>query len=881
MDEYQLRAIGTIWSAKDMPANTVVNPQIEEIITAVCGLLTKTNPKSVLITGEKGVGKSTVINLVSKTLTSRNWMIFNASAGNVMAGQRYIGDLEMNVQKVLEGLKTRKNSLWSVPRFQELYYGGRHEYSPVSILDQILPEVESGGLKMIGEIDSKNFEKLVQLRPQVLSAFEIVRISTSTKEFTLDLAQEWVKSDNRKQMWKGFSKKSLEEVYYLAKQYLSHKENPGCLIDLLKQTKVVVEAKGQIKDPIVTEDFIQSLSNITGLPTSILDDKEKLELEELKAHFATKVIGQDDAVSTLVERIAMIKAGLTDPTRPSAVFLFVGPTGTGKTEIAKALAEYLFGSEDRLIRMDMSEFQTQESTYKILGDAADVAENSALVNQIRSNPFSVVLLDEFEKAHPKIWDLFLQVFDDGRLTDQRGANADFRHSIIIMTSNLGASLPSSSRIGFQKTDAVDMEENITESISGTFRPEFINRIDKVVAFKPLSKAVAKNILKNELKKVLKRRGFRRRKWELDLEDSAIEFLLEKGFSTKMGARPLKRAIEKYLLAPLAITIVNHNFPKGDQFLLVSGGKDKLKVEFIDPDEPDYTWQQKKQILASQKEKSQELTITNIIADAQGVSSEFHAIEKALKALNDLVKVKELEENKTQHIEAMSALDFWDNPERQRILSEIEFIDRFEAALETSNNLFNRLDDPSKERLSYDPRLIKKLAQRIYLLNEAFISFEQEIEQDAYLYIAYTKDAEDYGQVIEEMYKGWSKSRKMDLRHIKTVDDTVENSIYFSISGFGAFKILREEAGHHVFEIVENKEEKAKKYKVKVGVLPRKLADYKDLKSSALIKRFDAFDFSSVCRRYKLSKSPLIRDLKKNWQTGKVEKVFGGDFDLMS
>jgi ATP-dependent Clp protease ATP-binding subunit ClpC len=168
----------------------------------------------------------------------------------------------------------------------------------------------------------------------------------------------------------------------------------------------------------------------------------------LRAFFERRVLGQPEAVDCLVERVAMVKAGLTDPTRPQGVFLFVGPTGTGKTEIAKTLAEFLFGSPERMIRLDMSELQTWESQARILGEADETSDSAALVNQIRKQPFSVVLLDEFEKAHPTVWDLFLQVFDDGRLTDKRGNTADFRHSVIILTSNLGATLPHGASVGF-------------------------------------------------------------------------------------------------------------------------------------------------------------------------------------------------------------------------------------------------------------------------------------------------------------------------------------------------------------------------------------------------------------------------------------------------
>jgi ATP-dependent Clp protease ATP-binding subunit ClpC len=813
-------------------------------------------------------------------LKPKGWLVFKAGSSNLMAGQRYIGDLEKNLQLVIQGLMTKKKNLWIVPRFQEMYYGGRHEFSPVSILDQILPAVENGDIRIIGEIDSVNLEKIIQYRPEVLNNFEIIRLGSSSQEFTIDLAHEWIKKEKEQEIWKHLDREDLKEIYFLANQYLSHSENPGGLMELIKQTKQNFKSTRKLNAKIELHDFVNSLSSISGLPTNILDDREKLDLEDLKEHFYKKVIGQDDAVNTIVERIAMIKAGLTDPSKPSGVFLFVGPTGTGKTEIAKALAEYLFGTADRLIRLDMSEYQTPDSTFKIFGAATDIAESAALVNSIRKNPFSVVLLDEFEKAHPNIWDLFLQVFDDGRLTDQRGAIADFRHCIIILTSNLGASMPSNKRIGFgTKHEYKEVDANIMKGIEQTFRPEFVNRLDKIVVFNPLTKSIAKQILKGELKNILKRRGLRRRQWELDMDESAIDFLLEKGFSTTLGARPLKRAIEKYLLAPLAITIVNHNFPKGDQFLLVSSGKNKLKVEFIDPDEPEYTWDQKKQIVEDQSAKLKDLSIKDVVLDARGTLSEFKLIASELKELNTLRSNLDLEFKKNQLLEHMSDPDFWNEAGRFEVLSEIEFLDRFESTLSNASNLFHRLEDPEKERLTYDPRLIKKIAEKLYLLSMAIDAYQNGVPQDCLLEIHYNEKDNAIAKRVVQMYTAWAKNRNMKLESVHKRTEAMECFEYFTIAGFGAYSILESESGYHLFERKDEKTNELIKQKVQVKVLPMEDKDYRRKDFTFAIQRFEKFGRLTNTRRYKFQKSPLIKDVKQNWQTGKVERVMNGDLDL--
>jgi len=253
--------------------------------------------------------------------------------------------------------------------------------------------------------------------------------------------------------------------------------------------------------------------------------------------------------------------------------------------VAKALASFVFGDPARMIRLDMTELAQEMAIGRILGEPVPDAGHVALVDRIRTQPFSVVLLDEFEKAHPAVWDLFLQVFDDGRLTDRRGRTADFRHAILILTSNLGGQVPAGATLGFSDESGRFSAGSVERAVGRAFRKEFLNRIDRVIVFRPLARDTMRQVLKKQLRESFSRRGLRNRQWAVEWDEAALEFLLERGFTVDLGARPLQRAIERYVLAPLARTIVDHEVPHGDQFLFVHRERDGCRWSSSIPTPP--------------------------------------------------------------------------------------------------------------------------------------------------------------------------------------------------------------------------------------------------------------------------------------------------------
>jgi ATP-dependent Clp protease ATP-binding subunit ClpC len=283
--------------------------------------------------------------------------------------------------------------VWVFPGFEDALWSGQHSRSPRELLDALLPFVETGQLSIVGELEPAAYELLVQQRPRVSSAFETFRLESLTRGEVLAVATHW-----RDAVGAKIDGATIDETYDLAQHYLPGVGAPAGVMRLLKAT-LADRADEQIR----AHHVVETLSEATGLPLHVVDPETPLDLDEVRQFFSSRVLGQEEAVECLVERIALIKAHLTDPGRPLGVFLFVGPTGTGKTELAKTLAEFLFGSPDRLVRLDMSEFQSEDSFERLLADSTSQAEAATLISSVRAKPFSVVLLDEFEKAHHKIW----------------------------------------------------------------------------------------------------------------------------------------------------------------------------------------------------------------------------------------------------------------------------------------------------------------------------------------------------------------------------------------------------------------------------------------------------------------------------------------------
>jgi ATP-dependent Clp protease ATP-binding subunit ClpC len=879
-----LATIGRFWTA-DEDALLIEHALIAESILTCEAALTASPARSVLLVGEARTGKTSVARCAARRLATRGFSVFEASAAELMAGQIYIGELEGRVRRIVDELSIGKRVAWFVPSLLQMT-SGAHRGQTATILDQVLPAVIAGRLVLLSECTPSGLTVLQQRWPILRTCMEVLRLPPITRQAIAPIAQEFAARVGRQQ---GVTIEApvVPLAVQLAAQYLSALQLPGSVLDLLKLASNWTVANGAAS--LTRESLLGALSQATGLPRAILDDNEKIEMAAIRRYFDQRVIGQSEAVSAVVERIAMLKAGLTDPSRPVAVFLFAGPTGTGKTELAKTLAEYLFGNVDRMLRLDMSELQAPESIRKIIGAAGDEAESESLIHKVRKQPFSVILLDEFEKAHQNVWDLFLQVFDDGRLTDAAGQTADFRQTYIVMTSNIGATAHEGGGVGFVSGGDQFASQQIMRAVARSFRPEFVNRLDKVIVFQPLNREHMRAILQKELNRLLERRGLKNREWAVEWESSALDFLLDRGFNAQMGARPLKRAIEQYVVAPLASNIVEHRFPSGEQFLFVRGTGDGIEVEFVDPDAKDAgEVPGPSDTVAAGAGNSEVAALARIVLNPSGSTSEREELRTAFASTQAKLSAPEWAQLRLGLLTKMGAADFWDQPDRAGIHAHFALIDRVEAAARTAASLRERYERGlagRPNRLSKD--LANRLALQLFLLECGIDDALRGPPREVLLAVEPVLEAAgDKGSTaqwsaeIAHMYRSWAKARRMQMHEVPGP----AGSTVLAINGFGAEPRLLQEIGLHVLETESagsSSVARPPRAAVRVSVSTRELAQSADQRIALPMNLpHTAVRSATVVRRYRFGPAPLVRDALANWRSGRVKEVMAGNFDLL-
>ena len=624
-------------AAQEQRLDPVVGREKEiERVIQILARRTKNNP---VLIGEPGVGKTAVAEgLATRIVNSEvpdileGKKVIQLDMGLLVAGTKYRGEFEERLKKIMDEIRQAGNIILIIDEMHTLIGAGAAE-GAIDAANILKPALSRGEIQVIGATTLEEYRKYVEKDSALERRFQPIIIEEPSVDDTIEIIKG-LKPKYEEHHKLRIADDAIVAATELSYKYITDRFLPDKAIDIIdeaasklriqtstlppegkeleKQLKAVIKQKedairnqefetaSSLRDdeadlkerirelsvkwredneenkPTVTaEQVAQVVSMMTGIPTTKITEGESERLLKLESTLHDRVIGQDQAVVALSKAIRRARVGLKSPNRPIGSFIFSGPTGVGKTELAKALSEAVFGSEDNMIRVDMSEFMEKHSTAKLIGSPPGYVgydDGGHLTELIRKKPYSVILFDEIEKAHPDVFNIMLQILDDGRLTDSKGRHINFKNTIIIMTSNVGASMiTTTSKLGFsvaedeQKDKYEKLKDTVMEEMKKSFRPEFLNRIDDIIVFAHLSKPEIREIVDLMLKDLFKR--LKSQNLTIEVTDEVKDYLGEAGYSEAYGARPLRRLIQKRIEDGLAEEILSGKYTAGDTIVL--------------------------------------------------------------------------------------------------------------------------------------------------------------------------------------------------------------------------------------------------------------------------------------------------------------------------
>lgn len=606
---------------------------------------TKNNP---VLIGESGVGKTAIVEGLAQYIVShevpsnlQNKKIFTLDLGALVAGSRYRGDFEERLKKVLAEIKDDGDIILFIDEVHTLVGAGAAE-GAIDAASILKPMLARGEIQTIGATTVNEYRKYVEKDKALERRFQPIYIDEPTIYETIEILK------GLRGRYESFhsitiTDEAITSAVKLSHRYISDRYLPDKAIDLIDEAssrvrmralttppdlkeidknirkvirekeeaiesqdfekaaqlrdkeKQLIREKREIeenwsriekggKEKVDENEIAEVLSSWTGVPVYKLTEAESTKLLKMEEGLHKRVVGQDEAIRAVSKAIRRSRSGLKDPKRPIGSFMFLGPSGVGKTELAKTIAEFLFGKEDALVQIDMSEYMEKHSVSKLVGSPPGYVgydEGGQLTEMIRRRPYSVILLDEIEKAHPDVFNILLQIFEDGHLTDSQGRRVDFKNTVIIMTSNLGArEIQKNAPMGFKRVDKDDLsydeiKNKVMSELKRAFKPEFLNRLDEIIVFHKLTKDQVYKIIDlmiSRVKQQLELQGI-----VIELKSSAKELLLKKGYDSAMGARPMRRCIQNLIEDPISEKIISGEI-KPNQKVVVSAENDEMRFE---------------------------------------------------------------------------------------------------------------------------------------------------------------------------------------------------------------------------------------------------------------------------------------------------------------
>lgn len=545
---------------------------------------TKNNP---ILIGEPGVGKTAIVEGLTERLASteapanlQGATIYSLSLGALVAGASFRGEFEARMKAVLEELQAEEKAILFIDEIHTIVGAGNAEGS-LDAGNLMKPLLARGTIKVIGSTTRAEYRKHFQKDRALVRRFQPIQIKEPSVTETIHILRG-IRPEYEAFHQLSISDEALELSATLSKRYIPERHLPDKAIDVMDEAAAKLRITTEIDTAkrVVDDQAIYSLiAKKTGIPVHKLQSDERKQLMHLEATLSSQVIGQTEAVSAVSDAIIRSRVGIQDPNRPLGSFLFLGPTGVGKTELAKVLARELFESEDNMIRLDMSEYMEKHSVSQLIGSPPGYVghdDGGQLTEAVRFNPYAIILFDEVEKAHKDVFNLLLQVLDDGVLTDAKGRRVDFKNTILILTSNIGAHLLLDQVKAGDDTPEISSEvrEALHEMLRLHFRPEFLNRIDEVVTFKPLSIAVMAGIVELQLATLQER--LQAQNIVLAITDQAKKWIAQEAYDPAYGARPIRRFLTTHLETPIAKMIIAEEIEAGQQ-LTIDVTDESLKI----------------------------------------------------------------------------------------------------------------------------------------------------------------------------------------------------------------------------------------------------------------------------------------------------------------
>jgi ATP-dependent Clp protease ATP-binding subunit ClpC len=634
-------------AAAEQRLDPVVGRETEiERVVQILGRRTKNNP---VLIGEPGVGKTAIAEGLAQRIVNgdipeilRDKKIVQLDIGLLVAGTKYRGEFEERLKKVMDEIRQNGNIILVIDEMHTLIGAGAAE-GAIDAANILKPALSRGELQCIGATTISEYRKHIEKDAALERRFQPVYVDQPTVDESIEIIRG-LREKYEQHHKLTITDPAIDSAVRLSDRYISDRFLPDKAIDIIdeassrvrlsnstlppegkeleKEIKTITRSKEQSirnqefekaselrdkeaelkeklkemaeeykkqvneKSILVTEEHVAHIVSLwTGIPIVKLTQSESDKLMKMEEILHQKVIGQHDAVVSISKAIRRARVGLKNPDRPIGSFIFSGPTGVGKTELAKALADYFFGSQDSIIRMDMSEFMERHTVSKLIGSPPGYVgynEGGQLTEAVRRKPYSVLLFDEIEKAHPDVFNILLQILDDGRLSDSKGRVVDFKNTIIIMTSNVGArSIEDPSPFGFVvKDDEADrynkIKDSVNEEMKRVFRPEFLNRLDDTIVFHPLTKEEIRQIVDIMVKDLFVR--LNNQKMRLDLSDAVKDYLAKEGYSPSYGARPLRRVIQKQIEDALSEALLSGQYKEGD-IILAEMNEDGKTIDF--------------------------------------------------------------------------------------------------------------------------------------------------------------------------------------------------------------------------------------------------------------------------------------------------------------